>query len=362
MATYNIISADSHMNTPRDMYEKYAPANLRDRMPRAESTPEGDFWVFEGKRRPAVSGLATMAGRKFEDYTEKAVRFADVVPGSWDVQARVADQKTDGLDAEVIYSGAPLGDASVDPALRLALYQTYNDWLADFSAGAPERIVGLAAIPMWDPDTACAEARRAAAKGLKGLLINSWSETAQQYHEPFWDPVWATFAELGLPVSMHLGARPHWVRLENLPPAYLAYSKMAMAEPLLMMLFGGPLVRHPGLRIVLAEAGIGWLAYLREWIDTVYRRHRHWTGLEMPEPPSHYFERQVFSTFQEDKVGVAARHVIGVGNIMWASDYPHSDTTWPESRRYIEEHFVGVPAEERHQIVAGNAARLYHLN
>ena len=362
MTTYKIVSADSHMNTPKDMYDAYMPASLRDQAPKVESSAEGDFWVFQGVKRPAVIGLGAMAGKKFEEYTAKPIRFDEVRPGSWDSAARVADQDIDGVDAEVIYYGGMMADSASDPGLRVAMYRAYNDWLADFGAGAPGRIIGLAAVPVFDVDQAVAEIHRTAGKGLKGAIIPSWAPGDPQYHDPAWDPMWSAFEETSMPVSMHLGAKPHWVRLDRLSPAYLSISKITMAEPLAIMMFGGPLVKHPGLRIVMAEAGIGWLAYYKEWMDNVYRRHRFWTQLEMPEQPSHYFERQVYGTFQEDKAGVFARHLIGIDNIMWASDYPHSDTTWPESRQYIDEHFADIPDDERHKIVAANAARLYGLN
>ena len=360
MRDYRIISADSHINTPRYLYEEFAPSKYRDRLPVVESTDEGDYWVFEGTRRPGVIGLSAAAGKKPDEYGVKAVRFDEVRPGSWDTGARIADQDIDGLDAEVIYYSGLQADSAKDLELRLVMIQTYNDWLVSFTGGAPDRLVGLAAIPMWDVSLACAEAERAAKLGLRGAIIPSWPP-GEPYIDDSWDPLWATFADLALPVSMHLGARPHWVRLDNCSPAYLAVSKITMAEPLAIMLFGGPLVKHPGLRIVTAEAGIGWLAYQKEWMDNVYKRHRFWTQLEMPELPSVYFERQVFSTFQEDRPGIVTRHLIGLDNIMWASDYPHSDTTWPHSKKFIDDQFEGVPDDERAKIVCTNAARLYGL-
>ncbi len=358
---YRTISADSHINTPRNLYLDYAPKRLRDRLPVVESTEEGDFWVFEGRRSPGVVGLAAAAGRRFEDIGLKALRFDEVRPGSWDTAARIADQDIDGIDAEVVYYAGMQGDGTADLELRLVMYRAYNDWLADFTAAAPDRLVGLAAIPMWDVETACTEARRAAEKGLRGAIIPSWSPLEPQYDDPIWHPLWSAFEDLALPVSMHLGARPHWVGLQNCSAAYLSVSKITMCEPLAIMMFGGALLEHPKLRIVLAESGIGWLAYLKEWMDNVYKRHRFWTKIEMPEPPSHYFERQVFATFQEDRPGVVTRHLIGLENILWASDYPHSDTTWPHSQKFIDEQFFDVPDDERHAIVAGNAVRLYGL-
>jgi predicted TIM-barrel fold metal-dependent hydrolase len=189
------------------------------------------------------------------------------------------------------------GDAARDAALRLATHQAYNDWIADLDASAPDRIVGLGAIPTWDVQESCAEARRIAARGLRGVIIPSWSPTDAQYNDPVWGPVWSSFEELDLPVSMHLGTRLHWLNINRVTVGYFSVSKVAMAQPLAIFKFGGPLVKHPGMKIVLAEAGIGWLAYHKEFMETMFRRHRFWTKLEMPEPPRHYFDRRVFATF-----------------------------------------------------------------
>ena len=237
MREYRTISADSHINTPRYLYEEFAPSKFRSRLPVVESTDEGDFWVFEGTRRPGVVGLSAAAGMKPDEYGVKAVRFDEVRPGSWDTEARVADQDLDKIDAEVIYYAGMQGDQTQDLELRLVMYQAYNDWLASFVCGAADRLIGLAAIPVWDVETAKAETERAAKLGLRGAIIPSWSP-GEPYVDPIWDPLWATFQDLSLPVSMHLGARPHWVRLDNCSPAYLSVSKITMAEPLSIMLAG----------------------------------------------------------------------------------------------------------------------------
>lgn len=125
------------------------------------------------------------------------------------------------------------------------------------------------------------------------------------------------------------------------------------------MLFSGVLERHPKLKVVSVESGVGWMAFLVPWMDNVYERHRHWTKLRLPEKPSHYFQRQVRATFIEDPVGVRERRTIGISVIMWSNDYPHSDSTWPHSRKAIDEQFAGVPAADRDAMVYGNAAALY---
>jgi predicted TIM-barrel fold metal-dependent hydrolase len=144
--------------------------------------------------------------------------------------------------------------------------------------------------------------------------------------------------------------------------AILNLASLANYEALSRIVFGGVLERHPKLKFVSVEGNIGWLGYWIEKSDRTYKRHRHWTQLELPNPPSFYYFRQIYSTFIEDKIGVMIRKEIGVDNIMWSSDYPHTDTTWPDSKKYIEESLAGVPADDRHKILAGNAMKLYGLS
>jgi predicted TIM-barrel fold metal-dependent hydrolase len=141
----------------------------------------------------------------------------------------------------------------------------------------------------------------------------------------------------------------------------MSMGKLALAEPLSMLIFGGALERHPGLQMVLVEGGFGWLGYYITQMDTTFTRHRYWTGATIKEPPSFYFHRQVRATFIEDKAGMRVLPIVGAGNVMWSSDYPHSDSTWPNSRKTVAEQFQGVPPADQRKIVAENAAALYGL-
>jgi predicted TIM-barrel fold metal-dependent hydrolase len=208
--TDRIISADSHVNPPFDIRQQYLPPAYRDRAPRLERTDEGDFVVFEGTRRPYML-LGALAGKDFKDY-KLTGRAAEARPGGWDPVERLKDQDLDGLDAEVLYGGALL--RSQDAGLRLAGYRAYNHWLADFCGVAPNRLIGMAEIPMDSVEIALHELRRVDKKGLRGAIIPAFPPKSS-YAEPAYEPLWTEAEALGLPVHFHLGARSYEPRPED---------------------------------------------------------------------------------------------------------------------------------------------------
>ena len=143
--------------------------------------------------------------------------------------------------------------------------------------------------------------------------------------------------------------------------AFISLAPLGISELIAKLIFCGVCQRHPGFRFIVVETGIGWIPYFLERMDATFKKHRFWTQSIITEKPSYYWYRQGHATFIEDRSGVKLRHEAGLDNIMWSSDYPHSDSTWPRSREVVEEHFASVPAEERQKIVSGNAARLYKL-
>jgi predicted TIM-barrel fold metal-dependent hydrolase len=390
-----VIDADAHVNPPPDFWSDYLPAQFRDRAPRLEvGEGELDYVVFEGQKKP-FSRLNNIAG--VPDERRKALGKANEQrKGSWDPHARLEDMAIDGVDAEVIFGGGPLGSA--DPALYLASFHAYNQWLAEFCAVSRRRLFGVAYIPMFDVNEAVKELKWAAAAGLKGVAIHPWAppavstggaynaSTAVLYADPEveggrsygneeFQPFWAACAELGMPVHLHLGATgaqkantatsPNFAHVTVMPGTYrfrqMVKSKLAMAEVLANFVMTGILDRNPELRVVSVESGVGWMAFAAEYLDTQWRKHRVSSGSRLPQEPSFYFDRQVYGTFIEDRVGVNNRNLKGGRNIMWSSDYPHGDTSWPHSRESMETSLAGVPQAERDLIVGGNARKLYAL-
>ncbi|TMB44932.1 MAG: amidohydrolase [Deltaproteobacteria bacterium] len=370
MTHERLISADSHVNPPKELWTRNAPAKLSDRAPRVESTPQGDFWIVDSQISGAI-GLDASAGRKPEEFKAFGLTYKDMRPGSYDPRARLADMDTDGVEAEVLYFGGPVTHINVDRELRMYVVRTYNDWMVELSQAAPNRLVGLAHVPLVDLDDGMAELARVAKLGLRGFHVDPFPD--ERGGKPFWDhayePFWSLVEETGLPMSFHIvGPRKQNVAETFMNPTpgvketFIAIAPMSICEVVSTLVFTGVLERHPKLHFVLVECGIGWIPYFVERMDQTFEKHRFWTKSIITEKPSTYWYRQGHATFIRDLAGVAARHRAGLRNIMWSTDYPHSDSTWPHSREALAEHFQDVPADERALIAGGNAAALYHLD
>jgi predicted TIM-barrel fold metal-dependent hydrolase len=362
---YHVIDADSHINNPPDAW-KTLPAHFRDRAPRMVDMGGYDGWTVEGRPPMPLPSISFAAGKKPEELATRHIRFADQPRGCWDPVARLGDLDLDGIDAQVLYGDGTCG--ARDPELRTALVHAYNDFLAEFVAAAPERYIGLAIVPIHDPDAAVTEVARTRGLGLRGLFIGldgaDFPITAPQY-----DRFWAAATAERLPVSIHIGGgalmRRELTHKTDVAPgtleAFITLAPMTVAETIGMLIFGGVLARHPELRVVIAEGGIGWMAYFLERIDHVFEKQRYWANSKLSERPSTYFQRQILATFEEDLAGMRTYDLIGARNIMWSSDFPHSDTTYPHSRQAIAEHFGHLAAADREAMVSGNAARTYGL-
>jgi predicted TIM-barrel fold metal-dependent hydrolase len=370
MANDRIISADSHVNPPKDLWTSRAPEKLKERAPRVESTPQGDFWIVDSQIAGAI-GLDASAGRKPEEFKAYGLSYKDMRPGSYDPEARLADMTLDGVDAEVLYFGGPVTQLATDMELRRFVVGTYNDWMVELSKAAPSRLVGLAHIPLHDLDEAQKELKRVAKLGLRGFHVDPFPD--ERGGKPLWDPAyepfWSLAEETGLPISFHIvGPRSQNVQAVFTNPTpgvketFVAIAPISICEVVSTLVFTGILARHPKLHFVLVECGIGWIPYFVERMDQTFNKHRFWTKSILTEKPSTYWYRQGHATFIQDLAGVASRHRAGLKNIMWSTDYPHSDSTWPKSREALAEHFKDVPDDERALIAGGNAAALYHLN
>jgi predicted TIM-barrel fold metal-dependent hydrolase len=393
-----LISADSHINEAPDLWERRLPRRIRERGPRLVRTDDGkDVWVADGISPTPLMWATNAAGQRregeaFDDH-EMTIPREEMIRGSFEPEARLTDMDRDGLTAEVLYPG-PLGGlgggggigALPDPELRTAAIRAYNDWLAEFCSVEPGRLIGLALIRIEEPDFAVAELERAAGLGLRGAVVNAMPDTtgAEPIFSTAYEPLWSAAEDCGLPLSLHIGhcrslgpiaaATPRTADAGSGNPLtsagshtgiaemFFTMSCLDMAEPVTLLIFSGVLERHPRLQFVIAESGIGWIPFVLERMDYTFNRHRRWMRSGITEPPADQFRRSFHATFQQDEQsGLLARHISGVDTLMWASDYPHTDSTWPYSRKVVDDLFVGVPDEERAQICAGNARRLYRL-
>ncbi len=343
------------------MWAEFLAKEFRDQAPVIEHTDEGDFEVFEGQRRPLIA-LSNTAGRKPEEFTASVRRFSELRAGAWSPGPRVEDQDLDGVEAEILFGaavGAPL--QSSDGELTRAGYTAYNHWLADFCSYAPDRLIGMAYIPTDDPQGALIEIRDAAAHGLQGAVLPHQPAIAD-WSAAEWAPLWQTLVELDWPAHFHVGPRFGQTSGRSAFINGLVSSKLTMPLTLGALVLNGVLAAHPDLKIVCVEGQIGWIPFWKYYIDHVYEKHRWHQDLHLPELPSTYIERQMWFTFMEDPPGIEARYACGVERIMWSSDYPHSETTWPHSQKIIGDIFERVPENEVHKIVRDNCSALYGLS
>jgi predicted TIM-barrel fold metal-dependent hydrolase len=278
-------------------------------------------------------------------------------------QLRLQDMDRDGLSASVIYGPLALGLPILDPELQSACYAAWNDWaVQEFNAVAPDRLCALAFLPGHSPSAAAAELERCAELGHRGAIIDVF---AIDVGDPGWDRLWSAAERTGLPISFHLkggtssGLSYQMGKWQS--AAFATVLPLQLDEPLSIMLFCGALERHPDLKLVLAESGIGWLPYFLARCDLEWHSLRDKIDDFTKTPPSELFRRQVMATFEEDALGGDLIPLLGADSCMWASDYPHTDSTFPNSRLAIEETLGTLSAADRHKVTATNCAELYRL-
>lgn len=357
----SFISSDSHVIEPADLWTSRIGKKFGERAPRVVDSSQGELFLFEGMP-PAPVAAFGVAGENPADYKEVVKGGYKGVPsGGWDPVQRLKDQERDGVSGEFIYPSFGMTLYGLkDAELRTACFKAYNDWVAEYCAAAPSRLAGAAMIPLEDVDVACAELERAAGLGLKGGMITGLPSPDRRYDQPLWDPMWAMAERYNMPLSLHVITEQE---RSGIPQSTLKEYPLMFLAPMRSItdiIFGGALERFPDLKIVLAENDIGWLAHYLQRMDHSYEKYRFLEdGKVIPEPPTYYFKRQIYCTFQDDEVGVLTRHHIGVDRLMWASDFPHSDSTWPQSREVVAREFKGVPENEVRQIVHDNCAKLY---
>ena len=346
-----LISADSHVRIPI--------ADLRARVP--ESLKEA---FDESLRIQAGIDAADRGGKEYGLSSWDMEAFKD--PGYWEPNARLKAMDRDGVQAEVLYSELSgfRSFAHVRGDWR-PISRAFLDLLSDFASVDPNRLAVSYQIPLQDIDYAVSEVTRLADLGARSVhLPNFPSELGlPDYYESHYDRLWGVLQETDISISHHLGNRPHlWdvFRRDPTPQAaiFTSLPGMSLAEAIGFWILPGTLERFPGLRIVFVESGLSWIPGYLSGLDRKTDRY-DLPGLTMK--PSDYFRRNMALTFVDEPGGLDYRHVVGVENIMWSTDFPHPATTWPNSVSIVEAQFEGVPAHERELIVSGNARRLYNL-
>ncbi|HEY6533481.1 MAG TPA: amidohydrolase family protein [Acidimicrobiales bacterium] len=356
---YSLISADSHVVEPPDLFLAGLPAHMRSRAPRMEEHDGVSTWAVEGQPPVELPVFARNMG--------EGSRFDDLDLAVHDPVERLAAQETDSLDAEVLYSSPRLWDAIKqldDPELRLACTRAHNDWIARFSGHDRDRLIGLGRISSADAGEATTELRRCVDElDLRGVVLDTWPGGTPTLDGPG-DQFWGAVEETGIPVSLHIAVGD--AASTSPPSGIFAGVRPPMADASLALLGSGVFERYPGVRLVLAHGDAGWAFHWLEFMDANYMRRRHLPGHRMPfaDPdalPSEYLRRHCWFTFHQDRTVLKNRALMGTSHLLWASEYPLDGTDWPEDRGQAVRTTDGLDTEDRHAVLAENTARLYRL-
>jgi predicted TIM-barrel fold metal-dependent hydrolase len=380
---YRFVSADDHIDLrwlPKDLWTVRLPAKLRERGPRVVEEANGSFWTWEGKTF-SPHGYYTAAqgsGAMWAIERGGVMREGELRPTT--AELRLSDMDRDGADVSVMYG--PTDPMAIEDAeLRRACYEAYNDWLSEFCAAKPERLIGVAQLSMEDPQAAHDELARLVKRGgLRHVNILA-SRAMPPVYDDAWEPCWTLAEDVGIPIGFHLAVLVKKTRLDETTrsaghPVVATASRyaqeppgMQLLEPMTGLIFTGVLDRHPRLKIVMAEAGLAWVPSMMQGLDIWYQRTRdgrRLTGdgpVRLPEMlPSEYFHRQVWISFVDDPLGVQmVGSVLDVDKVMFGSDYPHPASTWPHSRQIIEEQMQCLPPAVRQRITRDNARALFGI-
>ena len=389
-----VISVDDHVIEPPNVFRDRLPKKFLNIGPRVERHGLGemqwigggykiapdengdpcDWWIYEDLWFPLKRHIAAV-GFDRDDMTLSAITFDEMRPGCYDARARLSDMDLNWVEASLSFPTFPrfCGQTFLeakDHELALLCVRAYNDWMVEeWCAGSGGRLIPLCLIPLWDPVEAAAEVRRNAARGVRAVCF---SEIPPRLGLPSihskareWDPFFAACQETGTVVCMHIGSSSSMPSASPDAPAAVAATlsfNNAMAS-MSDFLFSGVLVRFPALTLAYSEGQIGWIPYILERADDVWREHRAWGGVRdiVPEPPSTYYYRQIFGCFFRDRHGVESLERVGVDNTTFETDYPHTDSTWPDTKKVAEELMDGIADDVVYKLMRGNAIRMLGL-
>jgi predicted TIM-barrel fold metal-dependent hydrolase len=383
-----LVSVDDHVIEPAHVWVDRLPAKYRDVGPRLVD----DHWTYEGKVLP-TSGLSVTRGKKKEEFSPAPVPYSEMHPSAYDPVARLADMDRAGILGSLNFPSitrfcGQLFYEADDKDLALLCVKAYNDWMIDEWCGtAPGRYIPLIIIPLWDPHAAAKEMERCAAKGATSFAFSENPEPLglPTIHDPnrYWDPVMAAANDLGMVVSMHVGSSSTMPQISSDAPglANLTFGAVRAAGTMIAWLFSDMFERFPNLKIALSEGNIGWMPYFIERAEQVIDKQRHWakktsTAFYDNEVKTEQVmadldqlnvretvRKHIFGCFIEESSGLRSLDIISEDNVMVETDYPHSDTTWPDcigvARKLLDD--AGLSADTQYKILRGNAEKLYRF-
>ena len=387
-----LVSVDDHVLEPPNVWQDRVPAKYRDQAPRLVMDDDGEHWHYDGARSATI-GLTISAGRDRERFTPLPLSYADAREGCYNSVARVGDMDRSGVLASMCFPSFPRFCGQVfleapDKDLALLCVRAYNDWMIDEWCGsAPGRFIPLVLMPLWDAKLAAAEVERCAGKGAHALAFseNPVDLGLRTVHDAdgYWDPVWSVCNDADVVVCMHIGSSSQVsVMAPDSPPlAQLAWSPPAkISGTMIDWLLSPAFQKYPNLKIALSEGNIGWMPYFLEHLELVIGKQRYWasqkqwdidvetltmklipsTGVDLLEfDAKQVFRDHVYGCFIEDRHGALSIEEIGVDNVMVETDYPHSDSTWPDCIKSARAEIGHLSEADQYKVLRGNAERVF---
>lgn len=372
-ATNRIISAVDRVIEPPDVWtRRLSKSKFGARVPHVERCADGrDAWIVDTQVFP-LSDIAQV-GALMSDRVSVPTHWETIPNAAYNPAARLKAMDDDGVDCAVLYpslagfSGERFG-AITDPELEIACARAYNDWLIDEWVARSKRFIPQCIVPLSPIAATVAEIRRAVGRGHRGVIFPAAPMRLREIphiNGPEYDPVWATCENLDVPLCFHAGSTPELFEFPLSPSlqAELAAALQAVNRPasavfdLVNILFSRILLRFPKLKVIFAESTISWGTYLLEYADHQYEQDH--CNYELR--PSEMFHRQCYLTAWYDEAKINARH-IGVGNILWSTNFPMANSTWPDTRQITEKCLAGMNEAEQRQILSANAAELYKID
>src|SRR5216683_6986568 len=360
------ISADSHITEPPNCYIDNIDPAWRERAPHVvHKEGMGDIYLVDGMKTPVPMGLIAAAGVPPKDIRIGGAKFEDLHRSGWDPTMRLADQDKDGVAAEIIYPTVGMLICNhPDFDYKKACFDAYNRWLQAYCAHAPDRLIGCGQTAMRSIREGIEDLAGIKAMGFRGVMMPG-NPGEKDYDDAAYDPFWEAAIALELPLSFHILtssgdtslAKPRGPKING----FLSIIR-GCQDIMGMLVFSGAFERHPKLRVVCVEADAGWAPHFMYRMDHAYERHRYWlTGSAITRMPSEYFREHVYMTFQDDWVAFQVKDLCNVRRLMWANDFPHSDSTWPNSQEVLAKHAAHLTDHERDLVLHDNVAELYRL-
>ncbi len=370
--TNHIISAVDHVvEHPQVWTQRLSKAKFADRIPHLENAQEGnDYWIVDGKSLPLAD--VARVGAVMADRVSVPQRWNDIPKTAYDPTARLKAMDEDGIECAVLYpslpgfSGETFG-AINDPDLELACVQAYNDWLIEEWTKTSARFISQCIVPLWPIEATVKEIERAVERGHRGVIFPAAPmqlRNLTHINGSEYDPIWATCQELNVPLCFHAGSAPQlqFPVAPNFVPELAAAFRSAIRPAsavfdLTNILFSRILLRFPKLKVVFAASTIGWGTFLLEYADHQYEQDH----CDYELKPSEMFHRQCYLTTWYDPVKANARH-IGIDNILWATNFPTANSTWPDTRSFAAKCLAGMSNSDQERILNRNAAQLYKID